>query len=204
MPSFGTPGSTGGVGSVAAGTLPRLRKRSRMWAMSAAEPRLTVIPERPGRGSGSGNPGMISSATHHRAVRTDGAAIELFPRVIADHLRRIFRSRAMWRFAAADPFTSLAEPEERDRVRDFRAVRRFVRRVADRVREVERLLRLRPPPFDRLPSAFCIVNACAPVTSPGMIKTVLSSTIHLSKLRRQSAAGHVALEGAAVSSRASL
>lgn len=88
------------------------------------------------------------------------------------------RKRAMCLFAAAEPFLSLPPLRVAPRERDFGAVRGFERRVPLAVRFAARRER-RGVPRDRdRPSAVDIICACAPVTSPGMIKTDLSPTVH--------------------------
>lgn len=90
------------------------------------------------------------------------------------HLRRIARSFAIRRFAAAEPLTSAPVPRERDREADFRRVLFERRAVRFAVRLLPRRFRRRPPPLRRPPSAFAIICACAPVTSPGIRRTDLS------------------------------
>lgn len=99
--------------------------------------------------------------------------VPFFPAAFHRFLR-IRRRRAICRFAAAEPLTSRAVPRERERVRDFAAMPFFRRRRRFEVRAAPRRLRRRPP-FLRA-KACCINAACAPVTSPGMIKTDLSAT----------------------------
>lgn len=65
----------------------------------------------------------------------------------------------MWRRAAAEPFTSLAEPRELDRERDFRAVRLLRRAVPLPVARRVRRFRRDPLPVDLRPSAFDIICA---------------------------------------------
>lgn len=89
----------------------------------------------------------------------------------------------MRRLAAAEPFTSRAfferrgDPADLERVADLR--RRFPPELAER-RPRFFAARRRPfEPFRAPPKVCCISNACAPVTSPGISKRVLSAMYHV-------------------------
>lgn len=84
----------------------------------------------------------------------------------------------MWAFAAAEPFFSRPPLRLAPREVDLARVPLLEAETLRRVRAVARRERERAPVLRRLPSARDIIAACAPVTSPGMIKTDLSATAH--------------------------